>query len=113
MNNDGPSQISSRFETDDRFRAIFDAVNDGIFISDPSTGQFIDINEPGCRMFGYKKSDLLGKGVNTLSSGIHPHTQDMAIELNRKARLGEPQIFEWQCKNKNGELSRFWKRGDS
>jgi len=106
MNDDGPSRISTGSQTDDRFRAIFDAVNDGIFISDPSTGQFIDVNEPGCRMFGYEKSELLGKGVNTLSSGIHPHTQDMAIELNRKARLGEPQIFEWQCRNKNGDL--FW-----
>jgi diguanylate cyclase (GGDEF)-like protein/PAS domain S-box-containing protein len=106
MKNDGPSQVSTLFETDDRFRAIFDAVNDGIFISNPSTGQFIDINEPGCRMFGYTKSELIGKDVDTLSSGVHPHTRDMAIELNRKAGLGEPQIFEWQCRNKNGDL--FW-----
>jgi diguanylate cyclase (GGDEF)-like protein/PAS domain S-box-containing protein len=91
---------------DDRFRAIFDAVNDGIFISDPTTGRFIEVNQPACRMFGYTKSELIGQDVDTLSSGIHPHTRDMAIELNRKASLGEPQIFEWQCKNKNGNL--FW-----
>jgi len=91
---------------EDRFRIIFDSVNDGIFISNPATGKFIDINEPGCRMFGYRKADLLGQDVDTLSSGVHPYTADMAIELNEKARLGEPQIFEWLCKNKDGSL--FW-----
>ena len=75
----GPAPI--HFETDDRFRAIFDAVNDGIFISDPATGKFIEANQPGCRMFGYTKSELIGKDVNTLSSGVHPHTEDMAVEL--------------------------------
>ena len=98
--------ITSPAGFEDRFRIIFDSVNDGIFISNPDTGKFIDINEPGCRMFGYRKDDLLGRDVDTLSSGIHPHTTDMAIELNEKARLGEPQIFEWQCKNKDGTL--FW-----
>jgi len=104
--NESPRSNTQFLEYEDRFRIIFNSVNDGIFISDPSTGKFIDINDPGCRMFGYHKSDLLGRDVDTLSSGIHPHTTDMAIELNEKARLGEPQIFEWQCKNKDGTL--FW-----
>jgi diguanylate cyclase (GGDEF)-like protein/PAS domain S-box-containing protein len=100
----GPSSIPCG--ADNRFRAIFDAVNDGIFISDPASGRFIEVNEPACRMFGYTRSELIGQDVDTLSSGVHPHTRDMAIELNRKALLGEPQIFEWQCRNKNGHL--FW-----
>jgi diguanylate cyclase (GGDEF)-like protein/PAS domain S-box-containing protein len=103
MNN---GQLSASLDVDDRFRAIFDAVNDGIFISDPATGQFTEINEPCCRMFGYPKSELIGRDVDTLSSGVHPYTRDMAIELNRKARSGEPQIFEWHCRTKQGVL--FW-----
>jgi diguanylate cyclase (GGDEF)-like protein/PAS domain S-box-containing protein len=101
---DDSDPLPSLAGVDGRFRTIFDSVNDGIFISDPATGRFIDINEPGCKMFGYPKVELIGKGVDALSSGIHPHTQDMAIELNEKARLGEPQIFEWQCKTKEGVL---------
>jgi PAS domain S-box-containing protein len=103
MNN---GQLSRTSVIDDRFRAIFDAVNDGIFISDPATGQFTEINEQCCRMFGYPKAELIGRDVDTLSSGVHPYTRDMAIELNRKARSGEPQIFEWQCRTKQGVL--FW-----
>jgi PAS domain S-box-containing protein len=98
--------LSYDSKVDDRFRAIFNAVNDGIFISDPDTGQFVEINEAGCRMFGYDKTEIIGLGVDTLSSGVHPYTQDMAVELNEKARLGEPQIFEWRCKTKDGVL--FW-----
>jgi diguanylate cyclase (GGDEF)-like protein/PAS domain S-box-containing protein len=98
--------LSLHSEDDKRFQTIFDAVNDGIFISNPATGRIIDINEPGCKMFGYTRDDILGRDVDMLSSGIHPHTRDVAIELNERARLGEPQIFEWRCKTKEGVL--FW-----
>jgi len=101
---DDEGPLSRLSGVDDRFRIIFDSVNDGIFISDPATGQFIDINLPGCKMFGYPKAELIGKGVDALSSGVHPHTQDVAVELNEKARSGKPQIFEWTCKTKEGVL---------
>src|SRR5579863_48268 len=92
--------------SDDRFQAIFDAVTDGIFISTPATGRFIEINEPGCSMFGYRKAELIGCTIETLSSGVHPYTQDMAIEQLGKTLSGQPQIFEWHCKTKNEVL--FW-----
>jgi PAS domain-containing protein len=53
------------------------AVYDGIFISDPATGRFIEVNQPACNMFGYTKGELIGQDVDTLSSGVHPHTRDM------------------------------------
>jgi diguanylate cyclase (GGDEF)-like protein/PAS domain S-box-containing protein len=88
----------------DRFQLIFDAVNDGIFIIDPATGRFTDINQPGCSMFGYDKAELIGCDIGTLSSGIHPYTLDMSFELSRKASSEGPQIFDWQCKTKDGVL---------
>lgn len=101
-----PNPLSAFSDDESRFRVIFDAVTDGIFIADPATGQFIEVNQPGCAMFGYPKAELIGRDVNALSSSIHPYTREMAIELNEKARLGTPQIFEWQCKTKSGVL--FW-----
>ncbi len=100
---DLPSAVS---DIDDRFRVIFDAVNDGIFISNPSTGRFIEVNQPGCHMFDYDKAELIGRDIGALSSGVHPYTQDVAIEWLRKASLGPPQVFEWQCKKKDKGL--FW-----
>ena len=95
------SPPSTICDIDDRFRGIFDAVNDGIFISNPATGRFIEVNQPGCDMFGYDKAELIGRDIATLSSGDHPYTQDMAIERLRKASLGQPQVFEWRCKKKD------------
>src|SRR5665213_3316373 len=97
-------KLISTSEMDDRFWIIFDAVSDGIFLSDPATGRFTEVNAAGCRMFGYPKTELIGRGVNELSSGVPPHTQEAALALNEKARLGEPQLFEWQCKTKEGSL---------
>ncbi|MEP6605036.1 MAG: PAS domain-containing sensor histidine kinase [Nitrosospira sp.] len=93
-------------ETYDRYAAIFDAVSDGIIISDPITGSIVEVNEPGCAMFGYLRSELLGCSVDILSSDNPPYTRNAAVELQRKALLGHPQLFEWECKGKNG--TTFW-----
>jgi PAS domain S-box-containing protein len=105
------SQIEKR--GDDRFAAIFDQVSDGIFVADSTTGKFIEINRPGCRMFGYSREEIIGADIGLLSSGIHPYTQAMAIEHNREAQarrngghIGEIEPFEWQAKTKDGKL--FW-----
>ena len=57
-----------------RFEIIFQAINDAIFIIDPATGRFIEINEPGCRMFGYTKEELVDQDIGFLSSGVYPYT---------------------------------------
>jgi len=100
------NKLTAASEIDDRFRIIFDAVSDGIFLSDPATGHFTEVNAAACQMFGYLKADLIGRGVNELSSGVPPHTHEAALALNERARLGEPQLFEWQCKTREGAL--FW-----
>jgi diguanylate cyclase (GGDEF)-like protein/PAS domain S-box-containing protein len=93
-------------DIDHQYRAVFDAVNDGIFISDPTTGRFIEINQAGCQMFGYHKSELIGCDIEMLSSGVYPYTQEEAIAKGTGAISGELQTFEWQCKTKAGDL--FW-----
>jgi len=79
-NSTGLASIPSIRDADDRFRAIFDGVNDGIFIIDPTTGRFTEINQTGNVMFGYSGIELVGCTIETLSSGVHPYTQDVAIE---------------------------------
>jgi PAS domain S-box-containing protein len=90
----------------DRFQAIFDAVADGIFISDAVTGRFTEMNESGARMFGYDKDELIGCDIGQVSSGVHPYTQDVATAAAARSRLGEVRVFEWQCKTKKG--TPFW-----
>ena len=93
-------------ESKERLLTIFNSVNDGIFLSDPATGTFVDVNNAGCETFGYRPGELLGRTIETLSSGIPPYTQSGAIETLARARSGGPQKFEWQAKRRDGSL--FW-----
>jgi PAS domain S-box-containing protein len=60
-NREGPSPLP----------LLFDAVADGIFISNPVTGRFVEINQPGCRMFGYTKSELVDRGAFEWCLPVH------------------------------------------
>jgi PAS domain S-box-containing protein len=93
--------------SEDRFQSIFSAVGEGIFIISPSTGAFTEINETGCAMFGYAADELIGRNLQTLSSGIAPYTQREAAErMERAATADHPQRFGWHCRAKDGHL--FW-----
>jgi PAS domain S-box-containing protein/putative nucleotidyltransferase with HDIG domain len=89
----------------DRFRALFNAAADAIFIYDTTLGIFTDVNEAACAMFGYVRRDLLGRDIASLSTGVTPYTQEAALLWLEKARTA-PQLFEWYCKKKDGHL--FW-----
>ena len=92
--------------SEDKYRAIFNGVNDGILITNPVTGRYIEANRSCCEMFGYEMGELTGQPVGTLSSGNPPYTRKAAVKLCNKAYTGEAQIFEWPCKTKNGFV--FW-----
>jgi len=93
-------------ESEQRFRAIFDCINDAIFVHDPETGTILDVNERMCEMYGYPRQEALRLEVGTISSGAPPYSQAEAKELLRKAAAGQPQLFEWHARHKNGRL--FW-----
>lgn len=42
-------------ESEERFRTIFQSINDAIFIHDIATGQVLDINPTMCAMYGYTR----------------------------------------------------------
>lgn len=85
---------------------ILDIVNDSIFIHDPITGSILDVNKKACETYQYTHDEMLKLTTKDISSGVHPYTQDEAMRLIQKTSTGEPQIFEWQAKKKNGDL--FW-----
>ena len=100
------STRSSAIGSDRRFQIIFDAISDGIFISDPATGQIIEANEPGCRMFGYTRAELIGRDMVSLLNDVHPDRQMHTIEQLKKVASDGSQAFEWRGKTKIGVL--FW-----
>ncbi|HYM43563.1 MAG TPA: PAS domain S-box protein, partial [Steroidobacteraceae bacterium] len=89
-------------ENEERLRAIFDALNDGIIVHDIDTGAFIDVNLRLCTMFGYAREEMLRLQLADLSAGIAPYTMAEAVPLLQRARSGAPVLFEWLCRTKEG-----------
>jgi PAS domain S-box-containing protein len=86
------------------YRAIFDAAEDAIFVHDIETGAIVDANPKACAAFGYGREEFRHIDMGTLGSGVRPYTQQDAMELLARAVAGEQLRFEWQSKNKDGDL---------
>lgn len=88
------------------YREIFNVANDTIWIHDAETLEIIDVNNNVMEMFGYTVRDGLDLTVEDMSSGVPPFIQKTVTELLIKAAGGDPQIFDWHCKHKDGHF--FW-----
>ena len=93
-------------ESEERFRMIFDAVNDSIVIHELPSGNIVDINRRMCEMFGYTQEEARLLSIGDISTNIPPHTQSSALRWIAKAADYGPQTTEWHFKHKNGYL--FW-----
>ncbi|MBN1887116.1 MAG: PAS domain S-box protein [Thermoflexales bacterium] len=93
-------------ESEARFRAIFDSVNDAIFVHDLDTGDILDVNAKMCTMYGYTHEEALRIKIEDLSSGEPSHTQAGTLAWMKKAVEEGPQLFEWRARDKGGRL--FW-----
>jgi len=93
--------------SEERFRSIFGAIAEGIFIADPNTGVFTEVNEPGARMYGYAVDEMIGLDIAAISSGDAPYDLASARAwIEKAAATGTPQTFDWYSKDKSGRL--FW-----
>lgn len=87
-------------------RTVYDSIGEAIFVVDPPTGRFIEVNRSACEMFGYGREELLACTVTDLSSGEPGFTVGARREKLDAMVPGQKQIFDWHCKGKDGRL--FW-----
>jgi PAS domain S-box-containing protein len=52
------------------FRRLMDLSNDALFVVDPQSGHFLDVNENACRSLGYTRDELLRLRVSDISKSI-------------------------------------------
>lgn len=52
------------------FHAAFDACADLIYILDPASGRFLEVNETTCEVLGYSRDELLSRGVHEIQPGV-------------------------------------------
>lgn len=85
-----------------KYRAIFEAASDGIFIHDTETGEILDINEKACVMHGYTREDVLAGGFGIFDTGEPQFNGEEARRRMEHTVAGKSQLFAWKNKHKAG-----------
>ena len=52
------------------FRNLVDQSNDALFIIEPESGEYLDVNETACRYLGISKDDLVGMKVSDIDGNL-------------------------------------------
>jgi PAS domain S-box-containing protein len=55
-------------ESEEKYRALFTAESDGIFVVDKETGTIIDCNDAVTSMYGYQKDEMIGRPNTAISA---------------------------------------------
>ncbi len=92
-------------ESEEKFRGIFDSINDGIHIHeitpDGKPGKFIEVNEVACRMLQYTRKELLDRGPLDFVTEFHSRPfNDIIAELSATGH----SIFETEHRRKDGTI---------
>ena len=89
-------------DSEDRLRAIFDSMQDGIIVAETRTRRFQMVNAAICRMLGYNHNELLKLGVED----IHPE-KSLAYVASQFEQLSSGEIsvaLNLPMKRKNGSI---------
>lgn len=100
------SALNELQQSEERYREIFDAPSDAIFIHDGKTGKIVDVNLATTRMYGYSHTECLRLDISSFSSNKPPFTQVEADKHIVAAQNYGPQLFQWHARKKDGSL--FW-----
>jgi len=92
--------------SEEKYRTIFRAVNDGIVVIDPERGDFLEVNQRYLEMAGYDRKEAATLSLEKVCSTDSPFTAQDAQELKRKALEEGPQLFDWWAEDRDGH--RFW-----
>jgi PAS domain S-box-containing protein len=88
--------------SEERFRDLFDNINDGILVVD-ALGTITYFNKIFVEMSGYSASELQGKNMGEL---IHKEDLKFVTENHKKRIMGKkvPSIYEFRGVKKSGEI---------
>lgn len=97
---------AERVESLENYQAIFNATNEAILVHEVQSGAILDVNDRMLEIFGYLREEVLTAHLGDISEGKPPYSQQEGMEKVRKALSEGPQLFQWLCRKKTGEL--FW-----
>lgn len=84
---------------EDKYRDFFDQASDSIFIIDPNTGSFLDLNQSAARKLGYTKKELLKLKLFDINL---PESKSEIKSRIKKQKAGKVVTFESCHRKKDG-----------
>jgi len=85
-------------EREVRLHDVIEKASDGVFIADLD-GRYVEVNQAGCRMLGYRRDEIIGKTIKDLI----PASDVPKLEAARQLLLsGDVQMDEWNLKRSDG-----------
>lgn len=101
------NDLTEKKNLEEDYEAIFNSINDAVFIQNYQTGEIIDVNQSMLKMYGFSsKSELFKAGFEYLIANEFPFNLDTAREYIRQAVEFGSQQFEWLAKSAKGDF--FW-----
>jgi|GEM_PF-2594541 PAS domain S-box-containing protein len=94
------------FDSEIKYREIFDSANDAILIHDIRTGRIIDANIKARKMLDLTEENMKKKPYGGESAYENSYDLEEAFAAEDGSKENLPRIFEWKAKDKNG--NRFW-----
>lgn len=86
-----------------RFRTILDHAGEGIYVVDPSSARFLDVNESALRELQYTREELLGLTVQSIEVGAVEASFEQWEEHVERIRVAkEPVILRGEHRRKDG-----------
>ena len=90
-----------------RFQTVFDSVNDAITIHDFNTGDILQANRSAYEMVGCKPGETSSLNLLPFRAQTEaPFDAAAAIRHLSQAAAGQPQLFEWRTRHRDGHP--FW-----
>lgn len=94
--------------SDEKFQAIFNSVNDAVFIhdvqTDVQTGQIIDVNNTMCALYKCSREPALQSSTDQSGMGVSPYSEVEAHALLGRVAAGVAQTFAWRARDLTGRL---------
>ena len=96
-----PDNLSPLDTVGDRFRQLFESVNDAIFVIDTDAGRITECNARACELLGYSRDELLSMEPRE----IHPHDFEGFTEFVQEAtEHGRAWTDELSCYTADDEI---------
>ncbi len=101
------NRIEALAESESRFRAIFNAVGDAIFIHDAKSGQLIDVNQRMCDRYRCTREQALQMQISDFTAVREEYSPQLAQEMMQLACTQGSCTFEWMARTYDN-LEDFW-----